>query len=425
VAGPMLLLTPGHASTDPTVRRAMTRELGGEGRAVSALTARVRRRIVRLVSRDADKWTCVPLQGDGTFAVESMIGSLVPTSGHLAVLVNGASGARMVQIAERAGRRVTAIVSRSEAACDVAALERLLSNDPTVTHVAVAHCEADTGLVNPLAEVAAACRGHQAGLLVDAGATLGALRILADDLDLVALSAASGGCLEGPRGLGLVVCRRDALQQARGHVASLSLDLKAQSARFDLDGQWRFGASIPLLLGLDRALDLLIEEGGPTGRRARYGENHAVLVEGMVALGFHMLLPDPLQSPLIATFEAPSTPGWSFVQFRRALAEHRFWISAGALPHSETFRVACVGQVYPLDMERFVGAVADVVRQMGLGPHLLAADTPESTVSTGASRPTPSATPVLGLRASAAARLLESLPPPPELSARGSARIAP
>ena len=43
---------------------------------------------------------CVPLQGSGTFVVEAVIGTLVPPTGKLLVLVNGAYGRRMVRMCE-------------------------------------------------------------------------------------------------------------------------------------------------------------------------------------------------------------------------------------------------------------------------------------------------------------------------------------
>ena len=44
------------------------------------------------------------MQGSGTFAVEATIGTLLPRDGKLLVLVNGAYGKRMAQIAQYLGR---------------------------------------------------------------------------------------------------------------------------------------------------------------------------------------------------------------------------------------------------------------------------------------------------------------------------------
>ena len=49
---------------------------------------------------------------------------------------------------------------------------RRFARDPAITHVAQVHCETGTGILNPLAEIAAACARHGKGLIVDAMSSL-------------------------------------------------------------------------------------------------------------------------------------------------------------------------------------------------------------------------------------------------------------
>ena len=86
--------------------------------------------------------------GSGTFAVEAAIGTLVPPSGKVLVLVNGAYGRRMVKIAggsaapsPRSSRRRT-----RPSAADV---DAALAGDPAISHVAVVHCETTSGHPQP------------------------------------------------------------------------------------------------------------------------------------------------------------------------------------------------------------------------------------------------------------------------------------
>ena len=58
---------------------------------------------------------CVPLQGSGTFAVEAMLGTLVPKDGHVLVPQNGAYCKRIAKICSILGRRVTPIELRGTA----------------------------------------------------------------------------------------------------------------------------------------------------------------------------------------------------------------------------------------------------------------------------------------------------------------------
>ena len=108
------LFTPGPLTTSRTVKQAMLRDLGSRDDEFIELVREVRRRLLALAAADAGTYTAVLMQGSGTFALESVAGSVIAPHGRLAVLVNGAYGDRMVMIArrsrtplrrERAGRR--------------------------------------------------------------------------------------------------------------------------------------------------------------------------------------------------------------------------------------------------------------------------------------------------------------------------------
>ena len=99
------LLTPGPLTTSATVKRAMLRDWGSRDRDFIALNARIRARLLELAGAEASH-VAVPLQGSGTFVVEAMLGTLVPRTGKLLVLVNGAYGQRMAKIAGHHGRAV-------------------------------------------------------------------------------------------------------------------------------------------------------------------------------------------------------------------------------------------------------------------------------------------------------------------------------
>src|SRR6266542_1312124 len=93
------LLTPGPLTTSRSVKEAMLHDWGSRDAEFIKLNARVRERLVELAGGQGTH-VCVPLQGSGTFIVEAMLGTLVPRSGRVAVLVNGSYGKRMVRICE-------------------------------------------------------------------------------------------------------------------------------------------------------------------------------------------------------------------------------------------------------------------------------------------------------------------------------------
>lgn len=359
-----LLLTPGPLTTSAAVRDAMDRDMGSRDAEFVALNAEVRRRLVAVVAAEPE-YTCVPVQGSGTFAVEAALGTLVPRSGKVLACVNGAYGARIRQICQRIGRDVAAVECPEERAVDPEAVDRALAGDPGITHVALAHCETTTGLLNPVPEVAAVAAARGRRLIVDAMSAFGALPLRAEAVPFEAVVASSNKCLEGVPGVGFVVARAEALAAAAGNSPSLALDLHDQWRAFEANGQWRFTPPVQVLAALAEALRRHADEGGVEGRGARYRENLRVLQEGMGALGFVPLLAPPVQAPIIVTWRAPGGP-WSFEVFYRALRERGFAIYPGKLTQAPTFRVGCIGQVFPDDIRRFVAAVGEVMEAMGL-----------------------------------------------------------
>src|SRR6187401_1258889 len=95
-----LLFTPGPLTTSPTVKQAMLRDLGSRDDEFIQLIRSIRERLLELAGvSTAAGFTVIPVQGSGTFAIESVISSVLPSDGKLLVLVNGAYGERMVRVA--------------------------------------------------------------------------------------------------------------------------------------------------------------------------------------------------------------------------------------------------------------------------------------------------------------------------------------
>jgi 2-aminoethylphosphonate-pyruvate transaminase len=279
--------------------------------------------------------------------------------------VNGAYGERIATIAARAGRRVVRVDHDETSPVDPARIAAALADDPGLSHVAVVYCETTTGVRNPVDAVADVVAAHGRRLLVDAMSAFGALPLTGRD-PIDAVAASSNKCLEGVPGLGLVIARSAAIAATAGHCASVSLDLYDQWRRLEFDGQFRFTPPTHVIAALDATLDQHAAEGGVAGRGARYQRNCDTLVAGLRDLGFALLLPDAVQAPIIVTVRQPSDPAWHFQRFYDALVARGFAIYPGKLTTAETFRVGCIGQVFPADLERFLAAVREILAEQGV-----------------------------------------------------------
>jgi 2-aminoethylphosphonate-pyruvate transaminase len=357
------LLTPGPLTTSLRTRQAMLRDWGSWDVDFNNITARIRERLLQVVSGSATH-ECVPLQGSGTFSVEAAIGTLVPRSGHILVPQNGAYCQRIARICRVLGRRLTTLDYAEDTQVAAADIGRTLQGDPSISHVALVHCETSTGILNPLQEVAEVVAHHGRGLIVDAMSSFGALEIDARRTPFDAVVAASGKCLEGPPGMGFVIARRAVLERGEGNSHSLAMDLYDQWVYMQRTTQWRFTPPTHVVAAFDSAIAQYLEEGGLSARHARYAHNCRTLIEGMARLGLRSFLPAAIQAPIIVTFYAPDNPRYTFKSFYDAVKARGYILYPGKLTTLETFRVGCMGQLGERGIAGAVDAVGEVLADM-------------------------------------------------------------
>ncbi|HTS26444.1 MAG TPA: 2-aminoethylphosphonate--pyruvate transaminase [Bryobacteraceae bacterium] len=356
-----LLFTPGPLTTSATVKAAMLHDAGSRDAAFLAVVREIRERLLGIAgAHTGGDYECVLMQGSGTFAIESVISSVIPPDGRLLVLVNGAYGRRIAQIARV--HRLEVEVLESPESCKIAPEEvaARLADAPPVTHAAVVHCETTTGILNPIEEIGAAVAQSGGQYIVDAMSSFGGIPIHVEAAHADFLISSANKCIEGVPGFGFVLARRGPLMAARGQARTVSLDLHAQWAGLEADGQFRFTPPTHALLAFHQALLELEAEGGVVGRADRYRANHQALARGMAALGFEAYLAPEDQSHIITTYRYPADPGFRFDEFYERLNEMGLIIYPGKLSQEPCFRIGTIGRLDVRDIQRLLDAIADI-----------------------------------------------------------------
>lgn len=364
--GEPFLLTPGPLTTALSVKEAMLRDWGSWDGDFRSMTKSLCDQLVALAGDTTGDWACVPMQGSGSFAVESMIGTLVPRDGKVLVLANGAYGLRAAETLRVMGRAVTVIDKGDYLPPRGDEVGRALEDDPAITHVVAIHCETSSGILNPIPEIAEAVRSRGRKLLIDSMSAFGAVDLDVTRIPCEAIVSSANKCIEGVPGFGFVIARKAALEAAKGNAHSLSLDAHAQWATMVKTGQWRFTPPTHVVAAFLEALRLHAEEGGVAGRGARYARNRDVMVAGMRALGFETLLGDRWLSPIIVTFFTPAHPNFAFPRFYELMKARGFIIYPGKLTVVESFRIGCIGRMDEAVMRRVVAAAAESLAEMGV-----------------------------------------------------------
>ena len=360
-----LLLTPGPLTTAPETRRAMLRDWGSRDGDFIAMTADIRRRLTAICD-GGEAFACVPVQGSGTFAVEAMLGTLIGPADKVLILENGAYGKRASEICRRTGREHVALTWAEDTGVDPGQVAARLEEDKDITHVFAVHVETTSGILNPLAEIAAVVAEAGRRLLIDAMSAFGAVPLSAEEIQFDAVAASANKCLEGVPGVGFVIARVAALEKSKGQAPSLSLDLHDQWAGLEANGQWRFTPPTHVLAAFAAALDAFDAEGGVAGRGARYRENCKILCDGLTGLGLELYLDPAVQAPIIVTVRQPRDAKFAFGRFYDALGDKGLVIYPGKLTQAASFRIGCIGHLTGEDMARVVAEVGATLAEMGV-----------------------------------------------------------
>jgi len=354
---PYILLTPGPLSTSKGVRAAMLRDwCTWDADYNETIVQNIRGRLVALATEDVENYTVVLMQGSGSFAVEACLGTAVPKDGKLLVLTNGAYGDRMAEMARVLNIEHTTINFGEVTAPTAADMERILTEDPKITHVAFVHCETTTGMLNPLEALSAAVKRFNKTLIIDAMSSFGGIPMDISKLGIDYLVSSSNKCIQGVPGFGFVLARRSELEKCAGNARSLCMDLVGQWKEMDASGKWRYTSPTHVVRAFYQALDELEQEGGISARYKRYCENHRILIEGMRRIGFETLLPDNMQAPIITSFLYPNE-SFEFKAFYEAIKAKGFVLYPGKISQAPTFRIGNIGKVYPSDMERLIDII--------------------------------------------------------------------
>ena len=359
------LLTPGPLTTSMSTKEAMLHDWGSRDQKFIDLNQSIRDSLIKLIDGEG-KYQCVPMQGSGTFAVESMISSLTPKDANILILINGAYGQRMKKMCSYLGRKTIEYEVAEHEPHDIKKLEDIIDANSQLTHVFAVYCETTSGILNPIEDIASLVEKKNLSLFIDAMSAFGALPLSSINVTFDAVAASSNKCLEGVPGVGFILMKNQVIENAKGNCHSLSLDLYDQWIAMEKNKQWRFTPPTHVLAAFNQAITEHEREGGVAGRHERYKNNCKIICDGMKEIGFEQLLPDELQAPIIITFKQPNDPNFNFQQFYNALSDKDFLIYPGKLTVADTFRIGCIGNLNQQDMTDTITAVKEVVSELNI-----------------------------------------------------------
>jgi 2-aminoethylphosphonate-pyruvate transaminase len=361
-----LLFTPGPLTTSMLVKEAALADLGSRDTTFISLVNNIRRKLLMLAHVNSPEYETVIMQGSGTFGIESVVSSAIPMNGTLLNIINGAYGRRISEIAKIHSIPTIELIYEENRLPDYYEIESVLKENSQITHLAVIHGETTTGLLNPIEKIGEIASSYNISFILDAMSTFGAYDIDQKKLNISYLISSANKCIEGIPGFSFILAKRTELEKCKNQMRSLSLDLYAQWAGLNLNGQFRFTPPVHSLLSFNEALLELETEGGICARGLRYEENNSFLVAGMKKLGFELYLNDAVRSYIITSFFFPKHQNFFFDVFYSKLNERGFVIYPGKLSKVECFRIGNIGQIYISDIYKLLEAITIILKEMNV-----------------------------------------------------------
>jgi len=356
------LLNPGPVTLTERVRNSLLREdLCHREPEFVVLQRDVQARLARVYPEAAQDYEAVLVTGSGTAAVEAMIGSLVPQDGKALVVVNGVYGERIASILAAQKKAHETIASKWTEPMDLAAVEKKLASDKTITHVAAIHHETTTGRLNDMRALGALCKKYGVSLLLDAVSSFAGEELRFEDWNLEACAATANKCLHGVPGMAFVLVRKRAFTERKTGATSVYLDL-FKHQQHAASGYPPFTPAVHSLYALQEALAELEDEGGWKVRHERYARYSRKVMSGLKEMGVELFLEGPqVYSVILTSYKMPKTVSYEVLHDR--LKDAGFIIYAGQGPfQGNIFRISTMGALTDADIDRLLAEIRTILQ---------------------------------------------------------------
>lgn len=359
---------PGPSGAHPAVLKAMTSPILGHLDPEFIRIMDECRDMLRSVMRTENDFT-LATPGTGTSGMEAAVMNLVEPGDRVVIGVCGYFGARIVEMAERAGGVVTRVDAPWGSPVDPEALRAAVRQaGGAVKVLAVVHAETSTGVRQPMEDVSAVAQEAGALLLVDCVTSLGGVPVEVDAWAADAVYSGTQKCLSAPPGVAPITLSERALQAVRARETpcnSWYLDLGLLDSYWGERHSYHHTAPISMIYALHAALALVLTEG-LEARWARHERNGRALQAGLEAMGLALHADAAVRLPVLTTVRIPE--GVNDMEVRGALLQRNSIEIGGGLGdlRGKVWRVGLMGESStPGNVLFFLRALGQILREQG------------------------------------------------------------
>jgi aspartate aminotransferase-like enzyme len=291
----------------------------------------------------------------GTGGLEAAVVNVLSPGDRVLGVSIGSFGDRFAKIARVYGADVTRIDVEWGQAADPAVLRAELERSGGYRAVLLTHNETSTGVMNPIAELAAAVRAAapETLILVDSVSGLGAVPFQMDTWGVDVVVTGSQKAWMAAPGLAMIAASERAwAAMESATMPRVYLDLLAHRESHAA-GQTPFTPAIAVVYQVDEGLRLMTEEGADHVF-ARHEACAAAARAGLAALGFELFADPRHASKTVTAAVIPDDLDWK--SFNAELKRHGVVLAGGQ--GKLTGRIFRLGHLGSVTLEEILGALS-------------------------------------------------------------------
>jgi aspartate aminotransferase-like enzyme len=362
VAEKRYLFTPGPTPVPPEVLEAMSRPIiHHRSSDFRKILERCLARLQEVYRTDGD---VLLYTASGTGGMESAVSNLTRPGDRVLAVSAGHFGERWAEMARNFGCEADELRYEWGEAPAPEDLVQRLSELGGANVVFMTHSETSTGVVADVQGLAAVAKEAGALVVVDAVSSLGAVPLETDAWGLDAVVSGSQKALMTPPGVATVSVSADAWSAVADDApARYYFDWRrTRYAQASFDPS--FTPAVSVIVGLDVALGLLLEEG-----LEQAFERHASLGRacraGVKAMGLELFSPDDDRSAVVTAINAPD--GIDSSELVQTLRDrHGIVLAPGQGPlKGKIFRIGHIGYYDVFDITTALAGVELVLSELG------------------------------------------------------------
>lgn len=203
------------------------------------------------------------LSGEGILGLEAACASLTEKGDRVLVIDNGIYGEGFKDFVKMYGGEYVLFSSEYTKGIDVDELRKFLEKDNNFKYATVVHCDTPTGVLNDVSKICTLLKEYGILTVVDSVAGMVGERLNVDESKIDIILGGSQKAISAPAGLTIVGISQDAkncIKNRKTDIVGFYCNLSIWEGYYE---KKYFPYTMPIsdIMGLDKALDNILEEG--------------------------------------------------------------------------------------------------------------------------------------------------------------------